>query len=115
MNSVSFVHPCLGYELRADITMLDEGIHVLLAGGCTTHVGAVSLADTDGIVETLQLPGHRDAAVSEPWAETLAAHFHTPVSVTCGIHYDGISKTQIDEVLEAAQQLLSQAIAKLEQ
>ena len=115
MNSVSFVYPCLGYELRADITMLDEGVHVLLVGGSTTHVGAVTFADEDGIVETLQLPGHRDAVVSESWAVMLAAHFCMPVSVACGIHYDGIAKTQIGEVLEAAQQLLPQAIAKLEQ
>ena len=47
--------PLLGYALRAEARRLDQGVHVLLTGGCRTHIGAVSTAepDTDNLEEML--------------------------------------------------------------
>lgn len=96
----------LGYPLRAEITRLDEGWDVGLFGGCSTHVGAVTLAQPGGGTQTLQRPGHRDRAVSDRWAAALAEHWQAPVCVRCGIHYDNATKEQIAAVTGACDALL---------
>lgn len=44
----------LGHPLIAELTALDEGWDVCITGGCRTHVGAVTLAEPDGQIQTLQ-------------------------------------------------------------
>ena len=102
-------------ELRADILgkpicikILDtgRGINVLIAGGDSAHIGAVSVAAPGQPVSTREFPKHRDSAVSEKWASFLSGKFEIPVVVSCGIHYDKITKEQIPQVLSELDVLL---------
>ncbi len=114
MKQIEVSVPCLGYNLQACVTVLDEGLNVLLVGGCRRHVGAVSAADADGEVQTIQLPGHKDQVISTLWAGELAKRFHVPVSVACGIHYDSATKEQIDVILQTAQNMLASVFTRIE-
>ena len=78
----------LGHPLRAELTPLDDGLHVLLTGGCRTHVGAVTLADPGLPPRTLLRETHRDDVLSTLWASALADALRTPTCVACGIRYD---------------------------
>ena len=49
-----------GYEIAADVTALDEGIHVLLYGGEKSHIGAVTIVGPGGQVNTTAFDGHKD-------------------------------------------------------
>jgi hypothetical protein len=103
----------MGEELRADVTVLPAGIQVLITGGSLPHIGAVSLVDQQGNCTTQQLPGHKDGVVSEAWAKTLGKLGLGPVAVSAGIHYDDLSREQIRSVVDATQELLRQAEARL--
>lgn len=103
----------LGYPLIAELTALDEGWDVSITGGCRTHVGAVTLAEPDGQIQTLQREQHRDSRISEQWASELAKHLHAPVCVRCGIHYDAITKEQLSAVIDACDDLLREIKEKL--
>lgn len=48
----------LGWPLRAELTSLDNGITVLLTGGCRTHIGCVAAAEPGGLLRTMDFPGH---------------------------------------------------------
>lgn len=96
----------LGWRIRAEAVRLDEGWDVSVFGGCRTHVGAVTVAEVDGCAQTLLRTNHRDDAVSERWARTLAQAWRTPVCVRAGIHYDDIGKAEIEAVLRACDDLL---------
>lgn len=100
----------LGDPIRAEIEQLDEGWDVAVYGGVRTHVGAVSLSDGCGGVETLQRPGHRDAAISERWAARLAEAWRAPVCVRCGIHYHEPTRAQLAEIVPACDALLEKLI-----
>ena len=78
----------LDFPLRAALTPLDEGLHVLLTGGCRTHVGAVTLAEPGCPPRTLLRQSHRDDVLSTRWAATLSDALHIPVCTACGVHYD---------------------------
>ena len=59
----------LGQSIRAEALRLDEGWDVSVFGGSRSHVGAVTLAEADGSVQTLLRRDHRDDAVSVRWAQ----------------------------------------------
>lgn len=99
-----------GYSIRAEVQALDNGFDVGIFGGCSTHVGAVSLAEPEGGVQTVERPGHQDRFVSEPWALRLAKAWRVPVCVRCGIHYDDASPAQIQKILAACDDLLEKVL-----
>lgn len=94
----------LNYPITAKITPLDNGVHILLTGGCRTHIGAVSICDREGL-HTIELPGHRESVVSTGWAKSLHRLWSLPVTVACGIHYENASKYEIQAVLAAVESL----------
>ena len=99
---------CLGHAIVADIARFPCGIHVSVYGGALPHIGAVSVASPDGAVSTTEFPGHRDAAVTEGWARALCEKGMLPAVVEAGIHYDGLTREGIREVLETTDRLLAQ-------
>lgn len=105
---VSIQEPCLGRTLTATLQRTDRGLCVLLKGGDLSHVGAVSLADETGKVQTLELPEHRDGFISGKWAKELSLRYHLPVSMTCGIHYNDASKKQLEIIVSTCDKLLRQ-------
>lgn len=103
----------LGFPLCAEVTKLDEGWDVSIFGGCKTHVGAVTLAEPNGTVQTLERSGHKDSFVSIRWAERLAACLNAPVCVRCGIHYDHATKAQLAEITANCGEILKELTAAL--
>lgn len=103
----------LDAPLRADIARLDEGLHVLLTGGCRTHVGAVTLAEPGCPPRTLLRQSHRDDVLSTRWATALADALHAPVCAACGVHYDNATPGQIRTITAASDDLLRLALERL--
>lgn len=105
-RNVTLEESLLGFPIRCNATRLDQGLHVLLMGGSRTHIGAISTCLPGNPPETKVFPGHKDQFVSEPWAQKLAEHFHVPVCVVCGIHYDNATGEQIVEILDCTNKML---------
>ena len=104
----------LGLPLCAGAVRLDEGWDVFVAGGSRSHVGAVTLAEPDGSAQTLLRAAHRDDAVSLRWAKALSACWNAPVCVRAGIHYDGVTRAQIESILRACDALLETLMERKE-
>lgn len=102
-----------GCPIRCQAQRLDEGVHVLLTGGCKTHIGAVSVASPGREPETMTFPGHKDQLVSEPWARTLAEETGQRAAVACGIHYDHAGAEEIAQILRCTEDLLAQLIRQI--
>ena len=96
----------LGFPIIAAGQRLDTGWDISITGGCSTHIGAVTLAAPNEPVQTIQRPGHRDACISARWAEALAEVWQCPVCVRCGIHYDHADKEEIAQILALTDSLL---------
>ena len=102
-----------GYPIRCQATKLDSGVHVLLTGGCKSHIGAVSIADPGKAPETHVFPGHKDQFVSEPWAKAITEQTGQRTCVVCGIHYDNAAPAQIDEILQCTGRMLEQLLKEI--
>ena len=95
------------------VTRLDAGIQILLAGGDSSHIGAVSICVPGEPCRTTVLPGHKEAYISEPWAQAISDAAGLTCCVVCGIHYDNAAPEQIREILSATDDLLKQVITAL--
>lgn len=102
-----------GYPIRCSAERLDSGVHVLLTGGCRSHIGAVSIAEPGKAPVTTVFPGHKDQFISEPWAKALAEKIGQRACVVCGIHYDNAAGEQIEAVMQCADALLAQLLQTL--
>ena len=100
----------------------------VLCGGGASHVGAVALAapndahapqsdqsDIGGRVDArvLTLPGHKEDALTLRMAQSMAEALHCVVCVSAGIHYDNITRAEIQQVEQMAQDLTQRCIAEL--
>ena len=112
----------LGEALTARVTLLDNGVNVLVTGGICTHVGSISVAQpvengtdlqADINLTNIVLPGHYDNEISDKFACTLARALNCTATVECGVHYDKLSSSGIKSVLSASEELLQDLIAAL--
>lgn len=69
-EQISLKTELFGHELRVNAARLDEGIQVTIAGGSHSHIGSVSFVGYNGTIETIQLPGHKDAHISTHWPKS---------------------------------------------
>ncbi len=102
-----------GKDIIAQVLALDEGVHVSLYGGDRAHIGAVGIIDPDGNRTVTQFPGHREGVVCERWLDALAAANAKSAVVEAGIHYDGLDREGINEVLGVLEELLRELMRTL--
>ena len=63
--------------------------------------------------QTLSFGTHKEGAITEVWAAALAARLSMPCTVACGIHYDGLSREGIGQVMDACRELLEELAGRL--
>lgn len=103
------------YILEAVVTKTREGLTVYLGGGDKPHVGTVvisqpreSLSQDQSMsctTSVFNLVGHKDDGAARPLAEFLCRELQEVTVVTAGIHLDGASAEQIEDVLVHARKL----------
>ncbi|MBO4369159.1 MAG: hypothetical protein J5803_03555 [Desulfovibrio sp.] len=93
------------------LLLLSQGhdIVCLLTGGMP-HIGAVAVQFTGEEGKSIVKAGHREGDISLSAARALSNAFDCTVTVLCGIHFDAISKNEIDDVLFLASNLVNDAI-----
>lgn len=89
----------LGKIVRIQITDTGRGMNILLSGGDSAHIGAVSVAEAGNILQSIEFPGHKEEVVCRKWAKCISEIYAGPVVVEAGIHYDQISGERIQEIL----------------
>lgn len=92
---------------------MGKDVQALLTGG-DAHAGGTALAAPNAPVQTLSLPGHRDAELACQLAQGLADGLGCAACVTAGIHYDNITRAEIEECRRLTDTLLHSALERLE-
>lgn len=96
-----------GREITVEAFIVGADIQVLCFGGDKPHIGAVSLAEpyeSDGAghasVSTITALSHREDILSRQLAAAISKKLGARVAVSCGIHYDNITRELISLVIE---------------
>lgn len=91
--------------LTAEAKWIGEDLLVVLTGG-DAHIGSVSCAAAGEPLHSHQYPHHRDALLSDRFALGLHRALGVKTVVICGVHVNGISPEEIQEILDAGEVLL---------
>jgi len=97
-------------RLSVALRAIDVGgdLVVIITGG-KAHVGAAAVGITCGGLASssvVTVPAHREDRVAKGAAEKLAKALDRSVVVVAGIHYDAITKEEIDEALRLCDELV---------
>jgi hypothetical protein len=108
-------------KITLKVVMLGTDIQVLCYGGNKPHIGAVSLAVpyesknmTGASVSTLTVLSHREDLVSRQLAESFCKQLKASVAVSCGIHYEQITKELILEIQNVVTDMSQELIAEMQ-
>jgi hypothetical protein len=88
---------------------------VVITGG-KAHIGATAVGITCGglaSASVITVPAHREDRVVKSAAEKLAKALDRSVVVVAGIHYDAITKDEIDESLRLCDELVNALAVEL--
>ncbi|MDE6259422.1 MAG: hypothetical protein K2M42_00945 [Oscillospiraceae bacterium] len=106
MTQFTLTRELMGAPVTAHAICLPSGLQVTVYGGTLPHIGAVSVVDPQGNVTTQQFPTHKDGVVSQRWAQAISEAGYCPVVIAAGIHYDGLSREQIGDVVKLTDDML---------
>ncbi|CAK7042735.1 MAG: hypothetical protein DESF_01786 [Desulfovibrio sp.] len=114
-------HGRLALTLR--VLRLGRDLQVICTGG-QAHIGAVAVASPlpphaqatgHRTQELICLPGHREDMLAARMARHLADALDCTACVSAGIHFDCITKEEIERVLNLAATLTDRCAARLKQ
>ena len=110
VNTVEKEVIVLNKSIHGIVTFTDNGIIATAVGGDKSHIGAVSIVDEEGNLSTTTFPKHKETIIAETWAKAFYDKYLQPVTVSAGIHYDGITKEGIMQVVDACDKLLNELL-----
>jgi len=104
-------------------TALGRDLSVTLGGGDAPHIGAVAVSQPrpshrpgGGVrasTSVITLAGHQEDDLARGLAARLASSLDAVVCVACGIHLDQAKPAELEAVLEMADSLAGELIARL--
>lgn len=95
-------------DIKLEVASLGQDLLVTITGG-EVHIGAASTAYwTQGNVEvqTSAVPGHKEHVLTGMLAQRAAEYLRCTVTIVMGIHYDNLSRTEIEQISERTEQLM---------
>lgn len=89
------------YRGRLDISVkslwMGRDIFILVQGG-DAHIGAIALANGGEIISTGEIPHHRELELAKYLSIFFSKKLDCCACVCMGIHYDAITRAEIDEI-----------------
>ncbi|MCD7763328.1 MAG: hypothetical protein LUI14_09065 [Lachnospiraceae bacterium] len=103
-----------GITLLCDVIPMGKDCTICIRDVKGAHIGSAVMATArpsltgegrSATSSVLNRMGHKDEEIARRIAESVAAKLDCTVVCTCGIHIDGISPEQIQQVLDACGEL----------
>jgi gallate decarboxylase subunit D len=101
-------------SIRLQVIEAGEDKVFLVTGG-KAHIGAVATfyVDHERVSgTTVHIPGHKEQELCERLARKAALQLKVTVTVIMGIHFDSITRMQIDEIVQTAERLMEDHLNK---
>lgn len=111
----------LNKPISIQITGFGDDLSILIQGGDTPHIGAVSLGvpytkshskKTYVSASNISLPGHQDAVITDLIAKKTATALNKTVAVIGGIHYESISIEEIEALIRHVDTLIFKSFSR---
>lgn len=100
-------------EINLTAFQMGKDLCVILTGGDTPHLGALTAASQSLSPETIVFDTHKENFVTEMAAKMLRKEYQGNFVVCCGIHLDDIKKQEILDVMELCKKMIIELCDKL--
>jgi hypothetical protein len=100
-------------RLHLKAVSMGPDLCVIITGGDTPHLGAVTVVSEARQPVTEVFDEHKDDHVTKLAAGILAREFGGNFAVCCGIHLDQIEKREIDDILKISEQMVWELCRRL--
>lgn len=110
------------YLIYADILETGNDLVIIIGGG-ESHIGAVGISFPTVSINTgentvttsvITMPSHKEDIVAKNISEKISKALNRKVVVIAGIHFDNLSKDDIDKILEGCNELTDKIIQELD-
>ena len=104
------------WRLEYDVESIGTDYLCRIHGG-DRHIGAVALSEWNSdraTTECLTASGHKEQGIAAHAAHSLCAASRRRVSCMAGIHFDSLSRIEIETIVQAVHALTRQAAEQLE-
>lgn len=112
----------LNHDIICQAIKLGNDLQVCVYGGNHSHIGSVVVAcpyQKDGkthvTCSSITLLEHKDDIVASMFAKKLAIEFNAVVCTSCGIHYDNVTKDELEQIIVSCQDLLKKLIKQIKE
>lgn len=86
---------------------------VSVKGGDLPHIGSVAICIPGSHASVFSVPGHKDEVLALDLANIICNSLNCAVTVSVGIHYDNLNKSQIDNIIGIVTSLMDQFIDQI--
>lgn len=76
----------------------DYAISVM--GGDKFHIGAIAICIPGSVSSVMSVPGHKEEVLALQLASSISRALNCVISISIGIHFDDITASQINDVLQ---------------
>jgi hypothetical protein len=111
------------YNLEASVRKIGRDLLVAIWGGERPHIGAVAVAQPrpslrdqrvrSATASVFCYPGHKDDTIAKEAAEKISSVLNANVTVTAGMHWDGIDEEGIKAVIANGRDLVEMIIERI--
>ena len=112
-----------GCQIVLDATFIGEDILVAIYGGDQAHIGAVAISTprkslqdgekTSSSTSVFVYPGHKEDDLAKNAAGKMAKILNKKIVLTCGIHLDAITASDIQRILKSVDCLVDEAVERM--
>jgi hypothetical protein len=113
------------FDIEANVRQIGPDLLVAIWGGDQPHIGAVAIAQprpslkdptqNAATASVFCFLGHKEADLAKKAAERLSAALTTNVTVTAGLHWEGITAAGIQQALDNSEELVEMIIDRISQ
>jgi hypothetical protein len=110
------------FKVNARVDAMEKDVLVTLTGGAV-HIGAIGIGEPRPSIRdpkklsasssVFTFIGHKEDEIAKSMAEGLARNLNRRVVVVAGIHWDGLTKEEIEIIFEICQKVASRITEKL--
>lgn len=121
--SVKIEREIVGTNLSVCAGKIGEDILICLEGGNAPHIGCVVQAvprssltgdgSTSATASVLNLTGHKDEFLCRKLAERVCSETGAVTVCTGGFHLDGITKEQIESVVQTVDEICAEIVGEI--
>lgn len=100
-------------EINLVAIHMGKDICIVLTGGDTPHLGAVTVGSPILSVETFTFENHKEDIITRMLGEILSKEYKGNFVLCCGIHLDNITKQEISDVLKLSSEITIELCKRL--